>query len=103
MSKSKTVHVFTNSEIVKLLRDVAAALLIKDANRFRIIAYEKAADSVEHLTSELKDVWDEGKLEGVPGIGPTIAAHIDELFRNGNVKHFGKVFHGLSPALFPLL
>ena len=100
MSKQK---IYTNSEIVNLLRNVAAALLIKSANRFRIIAYEKAADSIEHLTSELKDVWDEGKLEEVPGIGPTIAGHLDELFRTGVVKHFGKVFHGLSLALFPLL
>ena len=60
MSKQK---IFTNSEIVILLRNVAAALLIKAVNRFRIIAYEKAADSIEHLTSELKDIWDEGKLE----------------------------------------
>ena len=100
MSKQK---IFTNSEIVILLRNVAAALLIKAVNRFRIIAYEKAADSIEHLTSELKDIWDEGKLEEVPGIGPTIAGHLDELFRTSTVKHFGKVFHGLSPALFPLL
>lgn len=93
----------TNQEIVQLLRNMAAALLIKGENRFRIIAYEKAADSVEHLTSELKDYWDEGKLKDVPGIGDTLASHIDELFRTGKVAHFERTFHGLSPALFTFL
>lgn len=93
----------TNQEIVQLLRNMAAALLIKEENRFRIIAYEKAADSVEHLTSELKDYWDEGKLKDVPGIGNTLAQHFDELFRTGRVAHFERTFHGLSPALFTFL
>lgn len=93
----------TNSEIVKLLRNMAAALTIQGANRFRIIAYEKAADSIEHLTSDTKDVWDEGKLNEIPGVGPTIAGHLDELFRTGHVKHFESTFKGLSPAVFTFL
>ena len=93
----------TNAEIVKLLRNVAAALQVKEENRFRIIAYDKAADSIEHLTSELKDIWEDGKLESVPGIGPTIAAHMDELFKTGKVAHFERIFNGLSPAFFVFL
>lgn len=92
-----------NAKLVILLRNVAAALTIKSENRFRIIAYEKAADAIEHLTSEVKDVWEEGKLEAIPGVGPTIAAHLDELFKTGKVKHFEKVFDGISPAFFEFL
>lgn len=93
----------TNQEIVELLRNVAAALSIKDENHFRIIAYEKAADSIEHLTSEVKDIWDEGKLREIPGVGSIIAQHLDELFRTGKIKHFENIFKGLSPAIFKLL
>lgn len=93
----------TNTEIAQLLRNVAAALSLKSANRFRIIAYDKAADSVEHLTSELKDIWDEGKLDEVPGIGPNIAESLDELFRKGKSTHFETVMKDLPPALFTLL
>ncbi len=95
--------VVNNREIVTLLRNVAAALTIKSQNRFRIIAYDKAADSIEHLTCEVKDIWDEGRLEEIPGIGPTIAAHFDELFKTGRVKHFETVFKGISPAVFEFL
>ncbi len=97
----------TNLEVAKLLRVVAAAYQVKpdeDPNlRFRIIAYERAADAIEHATSEVKDLWDEGKLDEIPGIGRAIAEHLDELFKTGKVKHFEDVTKDLPPAMFELL
>ena len=96
-------ELMTNQEIVKLLRNMSAALIIKGANRFRVMAYEKAADSIEHLTSEVKDMWDEGKLDEIPGIGTALTSHLNELMKTGKVKHFEATFKGLSPALFEFL
>jgi len=95
----------TNTQIAELLRAVAAAYQLKDEakNRFRIIAYQRAADAVEHASSELKDLWDEGKLDEVPGIGESISQHLDELFRSGRSKHFEKIMEGLPPAMFELM
>lgn len=93
----------TNPEIAELLRKVAAAYLILGENRFRIIAYERAADSIEHLTSEVKDYWDDHKLEEIPGVGGGIASNLDELFRLGKSKHWETVFASVPPAIFPLL
>ncbi len=93
----------TNLEIAELLRKVAAAYQILDENRFKIIAYERAADSIEHLTGEAKDVWDEGKLGEVPGIGEAIAKHLDELFRTGHITHIDAVMKRVPQAVFPLL
>ena len=47
-----------NIQIASLLRDIAACYQIanEDKNKFRIIAYERAADAVEHLSSEAKDL-----------------------------------------------
>ena len=61
----------TNLEIAELLRAVAAAyqLQSESKNRFRIIAYQRAADSVEHSSSEVKELWDEGKLNEIAGMG----------------------------------
>ena len=92
-----------NQEVVALLRKIAAAYEIKEENRFKIIAYERAADSIEHLTSEIKDLWDDEKLSEVPGVGVSIASHLDELFQTGKVKYFEKVMEGLPQAMFPLL
>lgn len=92
-----------NQEIAKKLREVAAAYLLKGENHFRIIAYERAADAIEHLTVECKDLWQQGKLKSIPGVGSNIASHLDELFRMGKVKHFRKIVGDIPPALFPLL
>lgn len=93
----------TNGDIAELLRKVAAAYQILEENRFKIIAYERAADSIEHLSSDAKDLWDEGKLNQVPGVGEAIAQHLDELFRTGGVRHFDDVMKKLPGAIYPLL
>jgi DNA polymerase (family 10) len=94
---------FTNQDLAKLFRSVAAAYIARRGDRFRIIAYQRAADSIEHATSEVKDLWDDGKLGELAGIGSGIAGHLDELFRTGRVKHFEEVMAGLPPAMFELL
>lgn len=97
------VHFFSNKDIAKLLREVSAAYEAKGENRFKIIAYDNAATSVEHATSELKDLWEEGHLNTVPGLGKSIQEHLDELFRTGKVKHFEAVKKDLPSGMFSLL
>lgn len=95
----------TNLEIAELLSAISASYKLKDAdkNKFRIIAYDRAATAVEHLSSEAKDLWDEGKLEEIAGIGKSIAEHLDEIFKNGKSRHFEKVMKNLPPAMFELM
>ncbi len=95
----------SNLEIAELLRDVAAAYRLQDEkkNFFKIAAYERAADAVEHATSELKDLWDDGKLDDVPGIGPSIAEHLGELFKKGHSKHFDDLLAPLPKIMFEFM
>lgn len=95
----------TNSDVSKLLRNVAAAYSVKDDKkyRFQILAYQKAADSLEHSTSELKELYKEGKLDQLAGIGPSIKSHLEELLKTGKVKHFEEVLSSVPAAMFPLL
>ena len=93
----------SNKEIAKLLRSVAAAYTVKSGDYFKITAYEKAADSVEQATSEVKDLWDDGKLDALSGIGKSIQGHLDELFKTGHVRHFDGIKKGLPPVMFELL
>lgn len=95
----------TNVEIAELLRDVAAAYQLRDEkkNFFKITAYQRAADAIEHATSELKDLWDDGKLDSIPGIGPGIAKHLDELFRTGKSRHFDSLMKDIPKDAFKLM
>lgn len=95
----------TNSQIAKFLRNIAAAYTIKDEKKFRfqIIAYQRASDAVQNTTTELSELYKEKKLDTIPGIGPTIQSHLEELFKTGKVKHFDWVLKGIPEAVFPLL
>jgi len=92
-----------NNDIVSLLRKISAAYSILGENRFRIAAYDKAADSVEHLAKNIQDYWKDGSLNAIPGIGTTIAGHIAELLSTGRVKHWESVLAQVPEAVFPLL
>lgn len=101
------VHFFvpgmTNENIARLLRQVAAAYQISGENRFRVIAYERAAQSIAESAVEAKNLWEEHNLASLPGVGASIADHLDELFRTGKVKHFEEVLGKLPQTMFPLL
>ena len=96
-------YYFSNKKIAKILNDVAAAYTIKNESRFKIIAYQNAAASIEHATSEIKDLWEEGRLDTVPGFGENIRKHLDELFTKGKVRHFDSVTKDIPRIVFELL
>lgn len=93
----------SNKEVAHLLRSIAAAYLIKNANRFRIIAYENAADTVERMTREIRDVWQDGDLDQIPGIGKILASSLDEFFRKGYSSHFQKALKDIPDTVFELM
>ncbi len=94
----------SNLEIAKLLKNVATAYTIKNEKKFRfqIIAYLKASETIAGLNGELSEYYKEGKLESLPGIGPTIQGHLIELFKKKSVKHFEWVFKGVPKSIFVL-
>ena len=94
---------FSNKDIAKLFRSIAAAYSVTGGNNFKIIAYNSAADSVEHATSELKDLWEDNKLDTVPGLGVSMRGYLDELFKTGRVKHFEELTEDIPPGMFEFL
>src|SRR5258708_3029223 len=95
----------TNHLIAHLLRNVAASLAIQNEKtyRFQIIAYQKAADSIEATSTQVSDLIKEGKLDDLPGIGPSIKLHLEELIKKGKSKHFDEIISKVPQAVFPLL
>lgn len=95
----------TNAEIAKLLDHVAAAYSIEDEKkyRFQILAYKKAAEAIEHTSTEIRELIKEGTIESLPGVGPSIRAHLQELLKTGKVKHFEQVLSKIPPSVYPLI
>ncbi|HVT01269.1 MAG TPA: PHP domain-containing protein [Patescibacteria group bacterium] len=93
----------SNQEVAKTLRNIAAAYSIKDEKKylFQLLAYQKAADAVGHLPTELGDLLTEN--EKIPGIGTSIRANLIELYNTGHSKHFDEILAMVPESVFPLL
>lgn len=95
----------SNQEIAKLFRNVSAAYSIKNPKKFyfQMLAYQKASETVAATTTELKDLYKEGKLDTLAGIGTTIKSRLVELFKKGNVSHFDFVLRDIPKSVFTLI
>lgn len=93
----------TNRDIAKLLREVAASYLLNGENRFKIVAYDRAADTIEGTAVDIQDLWKEGKLTTLPGVGSSISSYLSELFEKGSVKHFNFIKASMPACMFVLM
>ncbi|MDD5383154.1 MAG: DNA polymerase/3'-5' exonuclease PolX [Candidatus Margulisbacteria bacterium] len=79
-----------NTEFAKVFWEIAELLELKNENRFKIRAYQKAAQNIESLSENLSAVYKKGgikELEEIPGIGEHIALKIEELIKTGKQKN----------------
>jgi DNA polymerase (family 10) len=80
-----------NSEICKILKDIADFLEIKGENPFKIRAYQNAARSIEKLPADVEQLVKEDSLKGIPGIGEAITKKITELVTTGRLEYYEKL------------
>ena len=103
MRKIKFEEKYNNKEIATLLRKVAAVYILTEENRFKIIAYQKAADTIENLSRNLFDLWQEGRLKEISGIGASLTSYLDEYFKKGYCRHFDEVLKKIPSSVFVLM
>lgn len=83
----------TNKEISKILYEIGEYLEIKGV-AFKPRAYEKAGYSIENLEEEVSEIYKKEGLkavEGIPGVGISIAEKIEELIKTGHLKYHEKL------------
>jgi DNA polymerase (family 10) len=93
----------TNREVAALLRHYADLLEIQGGNPFRIQAYRRAADVVDHLPVPVAMLAEEQRLTAVPGIGSGIAAAIVEILETGRLSALEALQGELPNTLLTLL
>lgn len=77
---------YDNLRIAARLREAAERLEEQGDNAYRVGAYRRAADSVDHCDAPLRGIFDArgvGGLRELPGIGPGIGAAIAEMLTTG--------------------
>jgi DNA polymerase (family 10) len=94
---------FTNRELADIFQTIANLLEIKGEVIYKILAYRKAADSLRDYGGNVYDVWQEGKLTEIPGVGKAISEKIDELYTTGHLEFLDKLSAEVPPSLAKLL
>jgi len=76
---------------------------IKGEVIYRVLAYRKAAESIADLGRDINEVWQEGKLQDIPGVGQAIADKISELLSTGHMTFYDKLTAEVPPSLVDVL
>ncbi len=96
-------HKISNQELVQILKEAIAAMEVKDADRFRLRAYENAVSAIETSTYSAFDLWEKGRLQEIPGVGASLSQHISDLFEKGTVREFEILKKDLPDGMFALI
>ena len=75
-----------NREIAAILYEMAELLELHAENRFKIIAFSKAARAIESLREDIVQVCREKRLQSIPGVGKAIAQKVEEYLRTGRIQ-----------------
>ncbi len=94
---------FTNRQLVDIFQTIADLLEIKGEVIYKTLAYRRAAENLVELGRDIKDIWREGKLTEIPGVGKAIAEKIDELLATGELGFLNKLGEEVPPSLAELL
>jgi DNA polymerase (family 10) len=93
----------TNAKVAGLLRQFATALKLQRADRFKVKAYLRAADTIDATSQDLKALAADGKsLQALPGIGKAISAAIQEIIKTGKMPQLERAVAELPPELLEL-
>ncbi|MDD5417268.1 MAG: DNA polymerase/3'-5' exonuclease PolX [Candidatus Nanoarchaeia archaeon] len=79
-----------NQLVAEILYNVADILEIKGED-FKPRAYRKAANTVETLSEDIEQVYKQGRLMELPGVGEHIAEKIAEIIETGKLKSYEKL------------
>lgn len=82
---------------------MAEFLSIKGENPFRIRAYEKAADALEHIPQSVKELLKENKLANIPGIGKGMVEKIKIILQTGTLPAYEELKKEIPEGIRKLL
>jgi len=75
----------TNQDVAEKLREVYNLMQLAGENRFRAIAFDRAAQTIEGLNEEVTKRIEEGTLTDIKGIGKSIAEDIKAFQETGTM------------------
>jgi DNA polymerase (family 10) len=94
---------FSNQQLADIFRRIGNLLEVKGEVIYKILAYRKAADSLENLGWDAFDLWKDGRLMEIQGVGKAIAEKMDELFSTGRLEFQERLEQEVPPTIIEVL
>jgi DNA polymerase (family 10) len=92
-----------NREVAGLLEAIGDLLEVKGELPFKIVAYRKAANTIEALREPIERVRAEGRLREIPGVGQALEQKISEFLDTGRLEYYDRLAAEFPSALVELL
>jgi DNA polymerase (family X) len=91
-----------NREVADLLDRLGDLVEANGEDRFKVVAYHRAATNVRNMAEDVETVWREKRLEDVKYVGEGIARKIDEYLSTGKLRLLEELQRKTPPGV-PLL
>jgi len=75
-----------NSEVADLLDSLGEMVEVNGEDRFKVIAYHRAANSIRNMEEDIEELWKQKQLEEIQYVGAGIAKKVDEYLRTGRLR-----------------
>ena len=93
----------TNEQIAELFENMGSLLEMKGDTVFKIRAYQRAARTIEQLSSPLATAVENGEdLTKIPGVGKAISEKIAEYISTGQVSAYERLVEELPSGVLDL-
>jgi len=91
-----------NDQLARMFQQMADALELTGANRFRVVSFQRAARVLGELTEDVADL-SQSELTAIEGIGKGTAERIAEYLESGKITEHQQVVEQVPQGLFKVL
>lgn len=92
-----------NAEIARVLGEIADLLELTGGNAFKVRAYRRAAQVIDLHPGSISELWREGGLSELPGVGARIAEKIGQLVDTGECREHARLSALVPPGVLEML
>ncbi len=91
----------TNAQLAAVFEEMARLLDVLEANRFKVIAYQRGARAMTELTRDIAS-FEAQALTSIPGVGQGLAEKITEYLEHGKIAEHEELLAQIPAGLLEL-
>ncbi len=102
LGHSKLNSLVDKKEIIHALEEISLLLDLKGEDKFKAVAYSRAARSLSQTTLNVVGLIQKGDARKIPGIGETLSKKLSEYVETGKISYLEELRNSFPPGLTEL-